>query len=280
LYPEHWKHRRNFFEQLRDTLNACAQLRVLFSMREDYIASIDPYAKILPESLRVRFHLENLRQDSALKAVTGPLTLGYGRQFAPGVAEKLVENLMTVELETAMGATESIISEFVEPLQLQVVCQRLWRDLGPEETEITSKHLETSANIEKALLSFYEESITTVAQRTGVGESALRTWFQNELVTPAGTRGMVFRGHEERAVFLTPRWTNSSAYTLFKRSFGAAADGMNLRTIVLSTRSRSRTRSGWQRELAQRRSADGCSKELTNGSAPDAVKRRCSMKDC
>ena len=166
-------------------------------MREDYIASIDPHAKILPESLRVRFHLENLRQDSALKAVTGPLTLGYGRQFAPGVAEKLVENLMTVELETAMGATESIISEFVEPLQLQVVCQRLWRDLGPEENEITFKHLETSANIEKALLSFYEESLTTVAQRTGVGETALRTWFQNELVTPAGTRGMVFRGHEE-----------------------------------------------------------------------------------
>jgi WD40 repeat protein len=197
LYPEHWKHRRNFFEQVRDTLNACPQLRVLFSMREDYIASIDPYAKILPESLRVRFHLENLRQDSALKAVTGPLTLGYGRQFAPGVAEKLVENLMTVELETAMGATESIIGEFVEPLQLQVVCQRLWRDLRPEETEITSKHLETSANIEKALLSFYEESITTVAQRTGVNEAALRTWFQNELVTPAGTRGMVFRGHEE-----------------------------------------------------------------------------------
>jgi WD40 repeat protein len=197
LYPEHWKHRRNFFEQLRDALNSCAQLRVLFSMREDYIASIDPYARILPEGLRVRFHLENLRQDSALKAVTGPLTLGYARRFAPGVAGKLVENLMTVELETAIGATESIISEFVEPLQLQVVCQRLWRDLRPEEIEITSKHLETSANIEKALLSFYEESIKTVAQRTGVSEAALRTWFQNELITPAGTRGMVFRGHEE-----------------------------------------------------------------------------------
>jgi WD40 repeat protein len=197
LYPEHWKHRRNFFEQLRDTLNACTQLRVLFSMREDYIASIDPYAKILPEALRVRFHLENLRQDAALKAVTGPLTLGYGRRFAPGVAEKLVENLMTVELETATGGTESIISEFVEPLQLQVVCQRLWRDLRPEQTEITFEHLATSANIEKALLSFYEESISTVAQRTGVSEAALRTWFQNELVTPAGTRGMVFRGHEE-----------------------------------------------------------------------------------
>ena len=136
LYPEHWKHRNNFFEQLRDTLNACPQLRVLFSMREDYIASIDPYSKILPEALRVRFHLENLRQDAALKAVTGPLTLGYGRRFAPGVAEKLVENLMTVELETATGGTESIISEFVEPLQLQVVCQRLWRTYAPNKPRL------------------------------------------------------------------------------------------------------------------------------------------------
>ena len=73
---------------------------------------------------------ENLRQDSALKAVTGPLTLGYGRQFrTSGVAEKLVKNLMTVELETAIGATG--INHHVV-LQLE----RLWCDLARERNYV------------------------------------------------------------------------------------------------------------------------------------------------
>jgi WD40 repeat protein len=84
----------------------------------------------------------------------------------------------------------------VEPVQLQVVCQRLWRDLKPEDTEITLAHLKT-ISVEKALLSFYEESIRDVARSTEIDEATLRSWFEQKLVTPAGTRGMVFRGETQ-----------------------------------------------------------------------------------
>jgi Flp pilus assembly protein TadD len=195
-YREHWEQRRGFFEQVRDALDANPRLRTLFAMREDYVAAIDRYAHIMPEEFRIRFHLENLREPRALDAIKGPLTRDERHHFAQGVAEKLVKELMKAQVETASGQTESITGEFVEPIMLQVVCERLWRDLKPEETEITFARLET-ISVEKALLGFYEESIQAVALETGITEGTLRSWFEKHLVTPAGTRGMVFRGETE-----------------------------------------------------------------------------------
>ena len=128
-------------------------MRALFAMREDYVAAVDKYASIMPEKFRVRFHLENLRKPQAIEAVKGPLCLGQARHFGTGVAEELVKELMKVHLEDASGQPEAITGEFVEPVQLQVVCDRLWRDLKPEDTEITFAHLET-ISVEKALPQF------------------------------------------------------------------------------------------------------------------------------
>jgi WD40 repeat protein len=197
-YPECWQQRPDFFLQVRDALDANPRMRALFAMREDYVAAIDQYSTIMPEKFRVRFHLENLRKDQAIEAIEGPLTRGQNRHFADGVAEKLAKELMKVQVETASGRAQAITGEFVEPVQLQVVCDRLWRDLKPEDTEITLAHLET-ISVERALLSFYEQSIEDVARETGIDKSILRSWFEQKLVTPAGTRGMVFRGETETA---------------------------------------------------------------------------------
>jgi hypothetical protein len=104
FYPGRWRDRKGFFEQVGDALEEDRLLRVVFVIREDYIAQLDPYAPLLPEKLRARFRLERLRQAAALAAVTGPLR-GTGRSFAEGVAEQLVEELLKVRVETAAGET-------------------------------------------------------------------------------------------------------------------------------------------------------------------------------
>ncbi len=99
-----------------DEIAPCADgdplLRVLFAMREDYIAEIDPYVAVLPEQLQIRYRLERLRERAAHRAITGPVAAlkdrGLDARFDTGAAEALVENLMGGE-------------EFVEPVQLQVV---------------------------------------------------------------------------------------------------------------------------------------------------------------
>jgi len=77
-------------------------LRIVFSMREDYIAELDPYVHLLPDRLGVRYRLERLRRPAALAAVTSPMQYTHLR-FAPGVAEQLVENLLKTPLRNAGG---------------------------------------------------------------------------------------------------------------------------------------------------------------------------------
>jgi hypothetical protein len=200
LYPERWEERRAFFKQIRDALNANPLLRVLFAMREDFIAELDPYVSLLPEKLRTRLRVERLREKTARRAITEPLekvkTTNHARQFAPGVADKLVNNLLQIQVRTPHGI-KTVKGEFVETLQLQVVCQALWEKLGPEDQLITDAHLEEYGNVDKALVVFYENAIEETVKKTRIKEGRLRHWFERTLITPTGTRGTVFRGENE-----------------------------------------------------------------------------------
>jgi hypothetical protein len=67
------------------------------------------------------------------------------RSFAPGVVEKLVDDLVSIRVDLGDGTSVEVEGEFVEPVQLQAVCQRLWSDLPSNVTEITHEHLRPSA---------------------------------------------------------------------------------------------------------------------------------------
>ena len=225
-YASRWRDRRGFFEQLADALESISNLRVLLAMREDWLASLDPFASLVPENLRTRFRLERLRREAALEAVVKPLA-GTGRSFGPGVAEKLIDNLMTIHvrrdrdasaarsdnddqgvLATAGGLSVTTLrvpacepesdgyaatSEYVEPVQMQVVCQTLWSNLEAGETEITAENLERCGDVNQALSRFYEDCVKQASQLPGLREGDVRRWFDERLITRAGTRGLVLR---------------------------------------------------------------------------------------
>jgi len=195
-YPERWRDREKFFEQVGNALEEEPLLRVVFVVREDYIAQLDPYVPLLPEKLRTRFRIERLRREAALAAVKGPLK-DTRHSFAEGAAEQLVEELLKIRVMTTAGKPEVVAGEFVEPVQLQVVCQSLWQDLPSNVTEITKDDLQASGDVNQALSEFYERSIRRAAQKHGAKEADLREWFEQSLITPAGTRGTVFRGRKE-----------------------------------------------------------------------------------
>ena len=80
-------------------------LRVVFSMREDYIAELDPYTHLLPDRLGTRYRLDRLRRDAALAAVKNPLQFTHV-SFAPGVAERLVDSLLQTPVRVATQPQE------------------------------------------------------------------------------------------------------------------------------------------------------------------------------
>jgi hypothetical protein len=201
-YQERAADRENFFGQVGTALTQDHLLRVVFAMREDYIAELDPYLPLLPEKLRTRYRIERLSEQDAKLAIVEPLR-GSEYSYADGVAEQLVEDLLMVPVETANGA-ERVRGDSVEPVQLQVVCQNLWHNCqaswkasanGPRI--ITRKYLEEFGDVDQALSDFYEKAIKGVTTRASVREGTLRRWFEEHLITSAGTRGTVFRGPKE-----------------------------------------------------------------------------------
>jgi len=196
-YPERWQDRRGFFEQIGAALEGNRLLRVLFCMSEEYLGEFDQHVSRLPGRSLTRFRLERLNRQTALACIREPLK-ETGTSYAPGVAEKLVTDLATVQIKTADGVSK-FVGEFVEPSQLQFVCFTLWNSLPPTTTEITESQLEAYGDVDRSLSSFYEEVIARTAQATGINEGTLRRWLESTLITENDSRALIFRGHQHTA---------------------------------------------------------------------------------
>jgi WD40 repeat protein len=200
FHPELTDLRREFFKQLADCIDANPQLSLLLSMREDYLADLEVYAGMLPDRMRSRMRLERLGVQSALAAISEPAA-NAGMPFAAGAAESLVDNLRRVRTGAA-GKHEVALGQYVEPVQLQIVCRQLWSglqaDTGRTSIEIDASEVSRFANVDDALTRFYRDALAK-AQEAGVTERFLRKWFGEKLITSAGTRGLVYRGEHDTA---------------------------------------------------------------------------------
>ncbi|MBK9094957.1 MAG: hypothetical protein IPM84_19765, partial [Anaerolineae bacterium] len=208
-HPDRWREREGFFRQLDAALQADPNLWVVLSLREDYVAALDPYAPLVFNRLRARFYMERMGVAAGLEAIRKPAELA-GRPFAEGVAEQLADNLRQVRVAGQKG---TVAGQYVEPVQLQVVCYQLWEGLkGREEGErsskaatgerraITFEDLERAGDVDRALTQFYEETLAAALAdpaAAGVSERQLRAWFDGDLITETGTRGLVHQGERE-----------------------------------------------------------------------------------
>jgi WD40 repeat protein len=196
LYPEHWPQRGEVFDALTEALEHDPLLRVVLSIREDFIAQLDPYAAQL--RLRTRMRLEPLRRPAALAAIAQPLA-GESRTFAPGVAEQLVDDLLKVRVHTLHDESVEVPGELVEPVQLQVVCRTLWSSLPPGVREIGEADLARIGSVSDVLSTYYSGAVRAAASAGGIAEYDLRERLEAAFVTAVGTRGTVVGAGERIA---------------------------------------------------------------------------------
>ena len=197
-YPTYWRQREAFFEQIRQALEEDSLLRIVLAIREDYLAQLDPYAQLLPGALRGRLRLERLGPEQALSAVVKPL-LPTPRRYAPGVAEKLVSDLLRFRVDRGKDQIAEVEGEFVEPVQLQVACQSLWSELPPEVEEITEQHLHAFGDVDEVLIRFYDGAASAAAAAARLREGRLRKWIEDAFITTVGTRSTIYRTAESTA---------------------------------------------------------------------------------
>jgi WD40 repeat protein len=199
-HPERWAERADFFRQLDAALRTDPNLWIVLTLREDYVASLDPYAALVTNKLQARYRMERMDVAAALEAVRRPAALG-GRPFAPGVAETLVDDLRQIRLTGQAGA---VPGQYVEPVQLQVVCYQLWerlheaRNQVSDRNQVSQEDLAAAGDVDRALEEFYAATLAAVTAdpavvAAGVSERSLRTWFDKELITPSGIRSIVLR---------------------------------------------------------------------------------------
>lgn len=202
-HQDRWMEREGFFQQLQTAMAQDSRLWVVLTLREDYVAALDPYARLLPGRLRSRYYMQRMNAAAALEAITNPAQK-EGRPFGPGVGQQLVDNLRQLGNEQGEGKEPGFaarsgflagLGEFVEPLQLQVVCQRLWANLANRPGNIiTAEDLSELGDVNTALADFYEQTLRQTTLETGVDEYVLRPWVDEALITEGGTRGTVARG--------------------------------------------------------------------------------------
>jgi WD40 repeat protein len=194
-HPEAWGKREDFFIQIAQAMKDDPYLWVVFVMREDYIAALDPYAHLLSNKLRTRYYMQRLSREAAINAVRKPVeTL---RPYDAGVAEQLVDDLSSIKIQKPDGTPDTKPGQYVEPVQLQVVCYGLWQNL-PKGTSITKKDLQDVGDVDEALGKYYAGRVAEVAEKKNVKERFIRDWIERKLIAPGGIRNMVLQEKNDR----------------------------------------------------------------------------------
>lgn len=168
--------RAAFFADLAAALQTEPGLRVVLCIRDDHLDDLQAYQELLSLRPEAHFFLGPLSPTAALVAVQGPAEQA-GYQFAPGVAEHIVDTLA--------------VAGQVEPVQLQVVCAALLHSLPSGMRTIRLDAPAISSLAERALAQFCSAALAHTAAEHDISVAELRHWVQRNLITPAGTRAAV-----------------------------------------------------------------------------------------
>ncbi len=195
LDPTDRQVKQDFFNQVGAMLSDRGRW-ALFSMREDYVAALDPYTLPIPTRFSATFRLDLLGEEAALKAIQQPAAQA-GVEFARRPAQILVDDLRQVQVQRPDGKIDRLPGPYIEPVQLQVVCFRLWERLDPADALIDEADLAEVGNVDRALAQYYAERVSAAAAQTSVRERHIRDWFERKLITKQGIRSQALVGSEE-----------------------------------------------------------------------------------
>jgi WD40 repeat protein len=266
--PERWRDRLPFMKGLLEALEACAaadpvidreegplfkimHLRIVFCLREEYIAYLEQYYDLFPELRTARFRLEPLRREQARRAIIEP-TRKSGRAFSADLVEEIINELIEAPKVTTHDARPKpkngwvarldglfrraffhvpevghrdqqyvVEGEYVEPVQLQVICSDIWESAAPGQKVISRNSLPKDWSVDVGLGRFYDQAIdfacrspsepsprasslwshTLVFVRwRSLSPIRMRKWISKSLITAMGTRAPVLAQDAEEEI--------------------------------------------------------------------------------
>lgn len=197
--PMDWAEKREFFRQLGEAVREQNHVWLLIAMREEYVPALDPYLNWLPHGLAARYRLWLLNPESAREVIVR--SFGWGISNDERISEDAVSAILAELTKRDSGTDFSSADstyDFVEPMHLQVVCERQWNRTG--ERRISTQDVEREGNLDDALRGYVGNVID---DRTVVplaldrdGERRIRRYLDQHLIHRETTRRPV---HENDA---------------------------------------------------------------------------------
>ena len=193
-------------------------VRVVVSIREDFVGHLEDLAESIPQILDNRFRLISFSRQAAAEAIEKP----------GSVADPAFSTRPFTYNQGAIGQILDFLSrraaldrvhtgEEVEPFQLQLVCQyveefvKKKQDLQDAQIEVTAHDIGGSAALSKLFKNFYHLQLQAVPNRRE--RKAVRTLCERNLISPAGRRLSVDESEIERLLQIKP----STLQTLVER---------------------------------------------------------------
>lgn len=197
LDPTDTAAKQAFFMELGRALRN-RRLWALFVIREDYLGALEPYARALPTHLAHTYRLDLLDHESASLAIREPAAAN-GVDFTAEAVEYLVDDLRQIQVQNPDGSIVAQKGPYVEPVQLQVICRRLWKKLPAGKSEITKEDVARLGDVDQALAGYYADCISEVVSHpeTEISERAIRQWIQNNLISRDAVRLPVLMGADK-----------------------------------------------------------------------------------
>ena len=168
-------------------------IRVVLSLREDFLGLLEEASDHIPEILDHRYRLAPLTYEMASKAITGPAAIeardASTRAFR--LEPDVVTSILAYLTKSASGARSSGGRQ-VEPFHLQLICQRIEsiaafkQKQSSGEIVVNFKDLGGDAGLAETLENFYTDAIRSLPARYLRG--AVRVLCEQYLISPEGRR--------------------------------------------------------------------------------------------
>ncbi len=172
------------------------RLKILLSLREDFLADLEELSEDVPTILRNRFRLGALSREGARDAIIEPARVeDEAFDSVPfSYREEAVEQIIAFLGKRRMGRRTIEVNE-VEPVQLQLICQYVedqvrQRQAAHEgDVEVSDQDLRGEEHMRRVLESFYERTVEAIGSRSQI--RAVRKLCEKRLISPTGRRRMV-----------------------------------------------------------------------------------------
>jgi hypothetical protein len=185
-------------------------IRVVLSLREDHLGLLEEAADHLPQILDHRFRLAPLTLDAAAAAMTGPAEIeDAGLQTRPFRYDAGAVNEILVYLSRHRTKSLGQATRYVEPFQLQLICQRVEQivaerqGLASGELTITMKDIGGEEALRETLKNFYTSSVRSLPGKRV--RRAVRRLCEEFLISPEGRRLSLEENQIQRQLAVSPQ---------------------------------------------------------------------------